>query len=99
MRVRAEAKNAPAPPTTARTAVGFSGELRHPLCAWSGRVTERMKARPRNMRLDFFIDGLHFGRAAEESICWWCLISSIIPAVSWRVVDTKDASTVWGGDF
>src|SRR5437899_558343 len=33
MRARAEAKNAPAEPTTARMAVGFSGEVTHPVCA------------------------------------------------------------------
>ncbi len=62
MRARAEAKNAPAEPTTARIAVGFSGELVQPSCACSGRATARRRAKPRNARADFFIGGLHLGR-------------------------------------
>jgi len=62
MRARAEARKAPAEPTTARIAVGFSGELAQPFCACSGRAVERRRAKPRNMRADFFIDGLHLGR-------------------------------------
>lgn len=59
MRARADAKNAPAEPTTARIAVGFSGESVQPPCAWRGRVTANKTAKPSNMRVDFFIDGLH----------------------------------------
>ena len=56
MRARAVVKNAPAEPTTARTAVGFSGEVTQPFCACSGRVTVQRRARPRNIRVDLFID-------------------------------------------
>jgi len=59
MRARADAKNAPAEPTTARIAVGFSGESVQPPCAWRGRVTANRTAKPSNMRVDLFIDGLH----------------------------------------
>lgn len=55
MRARAEAKNAPAEPTTARMAVGFSGELVQPSCACIGRATARRRAKPRNARADFFM--------------------------------------------
>ena len=55
MRARTETKNAPAEPTTARMAVGFSGELRQPSVAWRGRVTVKRRARPANKRVDFFI--------------------------------------------
>jgi hypothetical protein len=34
-RLRALAKNAPAEPTSASTAVGFSGESVQPVCAWA----------------------------------------------------------------
>src|SRR5580658_160739 len=65
MRARAEAKNAPAEPTTARIAVGFSGESVQPSCACSGRATARRRAKPRNARADFFIGGLHFGEVID----------------------------------
>jgi hypothetical protein len=52
--VRAVAKNAPAEPTTARIAVGFSGELAQPVCACSGRATEIRRARPTNLSADIF---------------------------------------------
>ena len=65
MRARAEAKNAPAEPTTARMAVGFSGESVQPFCACSGRATARRRAKPRNARADFFIGGLHFGEVID----------------------------------
>jgi hypothetical protein len=55
MRARAETKNAPAEPTTARRAVGFSGELIHPLWAWSGRAREKSSADPTNRNDVFFI--------------------------------------------
>lgn len=51
---RAEAKNAPAEPTTARIAVGFSGELVQPSCAWRGRATASRRAKPVSIRVDFF---------------------------------------------
>ena len=60
MRPRAEAKNAPAEPTTARMAVGFSGELSHPPCACSGRVTARRRAKPSKAKPDFFMEGLRW---------------------------------------
>ena len=56
MRARADAKNAPAEPTTARMAVGFSGEVTHPLCAWRGRVTENKRAVAASQKVDFFIN-------------------------------------------
>jgi hypothetical protein len=52
MRARAETKKAPAEPTTARIAVGFSGDEAQvppgpsstdPPCAWSGRAEERRR--------------------------------------------------------
>jgi hypothetical protein len=55
MRARAETKNAPADPTTARMAVGFSGELTQPFCAWSGRATAKSRAEPMSRSVDFFI--------------------------------------------
>jgi hypothetical protein len=58
MRARAVAKKAPAEPTTARTAVGFSGEVRQPVCACSGRAMKSRRAKPRNVRVNLFIDGL-----------------------------------------
>src|SRR5271170_4704170 len=56
MRARADAKNAPAEPTTARMAVGFSGEVTHPFCAWSGRVAENKRAAAASQNVDFFIN-------------------------------------------
>jgi len=62
MRARAVVKRAPAVPKTARMAVGFSGELRHPSWACSGTAVARRRAKPRTIRADFFIGGLHLGR-------------------------------------
>jgi hypothetical protein len=60
---RTEAKSAPAPPTTARMAVGFSGEFSQPLlCARRGRVTKRSRAKPSSGRVDFFIEVLQLGK-------------------------------------
>jgi hypothetical protein len=67
MRARAETKNAPAEPTTARIAVGFSGEFSQPPCAWSGRATVRRRAKPKNESRDFFIDGLQLARYLQKS--------------------------------
>src|ERR1700742_3365163 len=53
--MRAVVKNAPAEPTRARIAVGFSGESAQPSCACSGRAMPRRRAKPRNMRADFFM--------------------------------------------
>jgi hypothetical protein len=55
MRARADAKNAPAEPTTARIAVGFSGEVTQPLCAWSGKVTQNKRAVAASQNVDFVI--------------------------------------------
>jgi hypothetical protein len=55
MRARRVAQKAPAEPITARTAVGFSGDVMQPSCACNGRVTKRRRARPRNTSGDFFI--------------------------------------------
>ena len=71
-RARAEAKNAPAEPTTARIAVGFSGESAQPLvpCAWSGWATKSRRAKARNRNEDFFIDGSPSGKVlARILIC------------------------------
>src|ERR1700745_5712 len=102
MRARAEAKNAPAEPTTARMAVGFSGELVQPSCACIGRATARRRAKPRNARADFFIDGLHWGgnRRSERMVarvhlrarkyCFGCTILG---------GKKKDCDLVHSGDF
>ena len=62
MRARAVEMNAPAEPMRARTAVGFSGEVTQPPCACSGRVTVQRRARPKNIRVDFFIDQSPLGK-------------------------------------
>jgi hypothetical protein len=70
IRVRAVAKKAPAEPTIARIAVGFSGEFVQPFCACSGRVTLHRRARPRNIRVDFFIKWSPVGKVlVQKSIC------------------------------
>ena len=55
IRMRTEAPNAAAEPTTARIAVGFSGESRQPPWAWSGRATAKNIAEPKSNNQDFFI--------------------------------------------
>ena len=65
MRARAEAKNAPAEPTTARIAVGFSGEFVQPSCACNGRAMARRRAKPRNRKAGFFINGSPFGEVID----------------------------------
>src|ERR1700754_2227768 len=55
IRARTDTKNAPAEPTTARIAVGFSGELMQPSCPYSGRATEERRAIPASTRQVFFI--------------------------------------------
>jgi hypothetical protein len=67
MRARAETKNAPAEPTMARTAVGFSGELRQPFCACNGRAMVQRSATPKNMRVDLFIDQSPLGKGSAET--------------------------------
>ena len=62
MRARAVAKNAPAEPTTARMAVGFSGELAQPDCACSGSATHSKRAKPKIIRADFVMNVLLWGR-------------------------------------
>jgi hypothetical protein len=50
--------------------VGFSGECSQPVCARSGRVTESRRTKPRNIRVDLFIDGLQVGKVwTQKSIC------------------------------
>ena len=44
---RTAENNAPAPPTSASTTVGFSGESVHPVCARSSDATSRTNAQPR----------------------------------------------------
>src|SRR5580704_11435924 len=58
IRMRAEAQNAAAEPTTARIAVGFSGESRQPFWAWRGRATAKNSAEPKSNNQDFFISVL-----------------------------------------
>ena len=60
MRARTDVKSAPAEPTTARIAVGFSGELTQPFCACRGRATEKRRARPASVYMDFFISVLNW---------------------------------------
>ena len=55
MRARTDTKHALAEPTTARMAVGFSGEFTQPPCAYSGRATEERRAMPANSTKVFFI--------------------------------------------
>src|SRR5437868_13527352 len=59
MRAGAVVKKAPAVPTTARMAVGFSGEVTQPPWACSGRAVAK-RARPINKMEDFFIGGSPF---------------------------------------
>ena len=91
-RARAEAKNAPAEPTTARMAVGFSGEVSQPPCACSGMATANRRARLRNFKADFIadliMDGLRVERylhsganrgkvnLSERKYCFGCTIRS-----------------------
>jgi hypothetical protein len=60
MRARAETKKALAEPTTARIAVGFSGEFSQPPCAWSGRAMDERRAIPAIIRNVFFIGVLNW---------------------------------------
>jgi hypothetical protein len=54
-RARTAENNAPAPPTSASTTVGFSGESVQPVCARSGIATASNTAHPRNTTVDLFI--------------------------------------------
>lgn len=62
MRARTETKKAPTEPTTARTAVGFSGELRQPFWACNGMAMVQRSAMPKNMRVNLFIDQSPLGK-------------------------------------
>jgi hypothetical protein len=101
MRARAEAKNAPAEPTRARIAVGFSGELSHPPCACSGRVTARRRAKPRNAKADFFMDGLRW-RVIDAVEGMDAEVSSSAQKIPVPVVPSRDGGEktviwyVWG---
>src|ERR1035441_10508842 len=55
IRERTAENNAPAPPTSASTTVGFSGESVQPVCPYSGAATSTITAHPRNTTVDFFI--------------------------------------------
>ena len=55
IRARTAENSAPAPPTSASTTVGFSGESVHPVCARSGAATNSMKATPSITSAVFFI--------------------------------------------
>jgi len=50
-----DAKAALAEPTSARTAVGFSGELTHPPCANAGDAKQTNNAKPVSRKSVFFI--------------------------------------------
>src|ERR1017187_5733534 len=54
-RERTAENSAPAPPTSASTTVGFSGESVHPVCPYSGAATSTITAHPKNRRPDFFM--------------------------------------------
>src|SRR5436305_12646053 len=54
-RLRAEAINAPAEPTIASSAVGFSGELTQPVCAFKGVATATTTMNAAN-RTSFFME-------------------------------------------
>src|ERR1017187_5388161 len=47
-RERTAENSAPAPPTSASTTVGFSGESVHPVCPYSGAATSSTSAHPRH---------------------------------------------------
>src|SRR6184192_3338709 len=84
MRARTDTKNAPAEPTTARMAVGFSGEFTQPPCAYSGRATEERRAMPANTAKVFFICVLNWEGTVTKVDCqrglpltenpFWCII-------------------------
>ena len=54
-RARRLENSAPAPPTSASTTVGFSGESVQPVCACTGAATNNIAARARNVSAAFFI--------------------------------------------
>ena len=54
-RARTADHNAPTPPTSASTAVGFSGESVQPVCARSGAATSSISPHPRNTIVDLVI--------------------------------------------
>jgi hypothetical protein len=54
-RARAEATNAPAEPTRARTTVGFSGEFTQPPCAFAETVTATIHPMPVRRSAYFFM--------------------------------------------
>jgi hypothetical protein len=97
MRARAEAKNAPAEPTRARMAVGFSGELSQPPSACSGRATASRRAKLKNFRADFFMDGLRVGRYRHSGKAWMqkaiCQCENAVSVVpSWAV---REKTVIW----
>jgi len=69
MRARTETQNAPAEPTTARIAVGFSGEFTHPSCPYIGRATDERRAMPANTKKVFFICVLNWEGTVTKVEC------------------------------
>ena len=69
MRARTDTKNAPAEPTTARIAVGFSGEFTQPSCPYKGRATEERRAIPTSNRKVFFICVLNWEGTVTKVEC------------------------------
>jgi hypothetical protein len=103
MRARAEERNAPAEPMTARMAVGFSGEWSQPPCAWSGRATASRRAKLKNFRADFFMDGLRVGRYRHSGKAWVqkaiCQCENAVSVVPFWAAKRKDCDLVHSGDF
>jgi hypothetical protein len=57
-RARTAENNAPAPPTSASTTVGFSGESVQPVCPYSGAATNTITAHARITTVDLFTEFL-----------------------------------------
>ena len=56
IRSRTAENSAPAPPTSASTTVGFSGESVQPVCATSGAAINTNTAHPRITTVDLFMN-------------------------------------------
>jgi hypothetical protein len=65
-RARTAENSAPAPPTSASTAVGFSGESVHPVCACSVVVTRNKTANPKYTTVDLFMNTSSASRPNQE---------------------------------
>jgi hypothetical protein len=71
-RTRIAENNAPAPPTSASTAVGFSGESVHPVCACTGSAIANNIATPRIADADFLIDFLQKSEFRNQGLLTAC---------------------------